>query len=44
MGLYLIHIRPTPLGCVDWLLETNFKIMNKEIALPPYHYGIIANK
>ncbi len=39
-----LDIRPTSLQCVDWLLEANFKITNKEISLPPYHYGIIANK
>lgn len=39
-----LDIRPTSLQCVDWLLKANFKIINKEIALPPYHYGIIANK
>jgi len=39
-----LNIRPTPLQCVDWLLESNFKIINKEISLPPYHYGIIGLK
>jgi|ERR1035437_10547965 ubiquinone/menaquinone biosynthesis C-methylase UbiE len=39
-----LNIRPTPLQCVDWLLKANFKIINKEIALPPYHYGILVNK
>jgi ubiquinone/menaquinone biosynthesis C-methylase UbiE len=39
-----MNIRPTSLQCVDWLLEAKFKITNKEISLPPYHYGIIANK
>lgn len=39
-----LDIRPTPLQCVDWLLETNFKIINKEISLPPYHYGIVGSK
>ncbi|MDP2039110.1 MAG: class I SAM-dependent methyltransferase [Ignavibacteria bacterium] len=39
-----LDIRPTSLQCADWLLHANFKIINKEIALPPYHYGIIANK
>jgi len=37
-------IRPTSLQCVDWLMKSNFKIINKEIALPPFHYGIIATK
>lgn len=39
-----LDIRPTSLQCVDWLLKTKFKLTNKEISLPPYHYGIIANK
>jgi ubiquinone/menaquinone biosynthesis C-methylase UbiE len=39
-----LDIRPTSLQCADWLLETDFKIVNKEISLPPYHYGIIAKK
>ena len=39
-----LDFRPTPLKCIDWLLETNFKIINKEISLPPYHYGIISIK
>jgi len=39
-----LDIRPTSLQCVDWLLESNIKIINKEISLPPYHYGIIGMK
>ncbi|MCL6097024.1 MAG: class I SAM-dependent methyltransferase [Bacteroidetes bacterium] len=39
-----LDIRPTSLQCVDWLMDANFKITNKEISLPPYHYGIIAHK
>lgn len=39
-----LDIRPTPLQCATWLMETNFSITNKEISLPPYHYGIIATK
>ena len=39
-----LEIRPTLLQCVDWLLKSNFKIINKEISLPPYHYGIIGMK
>jgi SAM-dependent methyltransferase len=39
-----LDIRPTSLQCVDWLMTSNFKIINKEIALPPYHYGIVAQK
>lgn len=39
-----LDIRPTSLQCVAWLMKSNFKIINKEISLPPYHYGIITNK
>ena len=39
-----LDIRPTSLQCVEWLLEANLTIINKEISLPPYHYGIIAVK
>ncbi len=39
-----LDIRPTPLQCVDWILQARFEIMNKEISLPPYHYGIIGTK
>lgn len=39
-----LDIRPTPLQCVEWLINTNFKIINKAISLPPYHYGILATK
>ncbi|MEW5842767.1 MAG: class I SAM-dependent methyltransferase [Bacteroidota bacterium] len=39
-----LDIRPTSLQCTDWLLEAKFGIINKEISLPPYHYGIIGTK
>ncbi len=39
-----LDIRPTPLQCSALLKEANFSITNKEISLPPYHYGIIATK
>lgn len=39
-----LDIRPTPLQCVNWLLKANFKILKKEIDLPPYHYGILGIK
>jgi len=39
-----LEIRPTPLQCAAWLEETNFTITNKEISLPPFHYGILAIK
>ena len=39
-----IDIRPTPLQCINWFHEVNFKILKKEISLPPYHYGILGIK
>ncbi len=39
-----LDIRPTSLQCVDWLLKADFKIINEEIALPQYHYGIVGIK
>ncbi len=39
-----LNIRPTPLQSAEWLIEANFKIVNKEISLPPYHYGLIGLK
>lgn len=39
-----LDIRPTPLQCAAWLVESNFSIINKEISLPPFHFGIIAVK
>lgn len=39
-----MEIRPTPLQCVNWMEETNFTIIDKEISLPPYHYGLVGIK
>ena len=39
-----MDIRPTPVQCVNWLIEAKFKIIRNEISLPPYHYGILAEK
>lgn len=39
-----LDIRPTPVQCVYWLVEAKFKIIKDEISLPPYHYGILAEK
>jgi ubiquinone/menaquinone biosynthesis C-methylase UbiE len=39
-----MDIRPTPVQCVNWLIEAKFKIIQDEISLPPYHYGILAEK
>jgi len=39
-----MNIRPTPEQCSNWIESAKFKIVNKEIPLPPYHYGILAIK
>ena len=39
-----MDIRPTPVQCVNWLKEAKFKIIKDKISLPPYHYGILAEK
>ena len=37
-------IRPTPAQCAGWIKEAGFTIIEEEILLPPYHYGITAIK
>lgn len=37
-------IRPRPTDCLQWIKKAGFKIENKHIDLPPYHYGIVARK
>lgn len=39
-----LDIRPTPLQCSDWIKKSKYKIINAEIDLPPYHFGILASK
>ncbi len=39
-----LDIRPNPAMCIKWLLEARFNIVKNEISLPPYHYGILAEK
>jgi len=39
-----LNIRPTPQQCSGWIESAKFKIINREISLPPYHYGILAIK
>jgi len=39
-----LDIRPTSQQCSDWIKAAKFKIINEEISLPPYHYGILAIK
>jgi SAM-dependent methyltransferase len=39
-----MDIRPRPSQCRDWLKEAGFTISILEVDLPPYHYGILAEK
>jgi ubiquinone/menaquinone biosynthesis C-methylase UbiE len=39
-----LDIRPTPRQCISWLSETAFRTNGRIIELPPYHYGLIAEK
>jgi ubiquinone/menaquinone biosynthesis C-methylase UbiE len=38
-----LDIRPTPEQCKQWAVESGF-VINKELILEPYHFGIIINK
>ena len=37
-------IRPKPEQCARWAEEASFLIVERLVNLPPYHYGIIADK
>ena len=39
-----LSIRPKPSQCREWAREAGFKIVKPNIALKPYHFGIIAVK
>ncbi|MBA4383325.1 MAG: class I SAM-dependent methyltransferase [Anaerolinea sp.] len=39
-----MNIRPKPEDCQKWLLESGFRVENKIIDLPPYHYGLVGIK
>lgn len=39
-----LDIRPKPEQCVEWLKEAGFTLRSNIISLPPYHYGIVAQK
>lgn len=39
-----LSIRPRPEQCVDWAEQAGFIVDRSPIALPPYHYGIVARK
>lgn len=36
-----LAIRPTPVQCTEWLLQTGFGITREAMILPPYHFGIV---
>jgi SAM-dependent methyltransferase len=39
-----LAIRPSPEQCREWLTRAGFTLVIPEVALPPYHYGIVASK
>ncbi len=39
-----MNIRPRPEQCARWAKEVGFTIAKRHIDLPPYHYGIVAQK
>jgi SAM-dependent methyltransferase len=39
-----LAIRPRPEQCRDWLGQSGFELVIPEVSLPPYHYGIVAQK
>lgn len=38
-----MEIRPTPELIIDWAVKTGFQL-EKQVELPPYHYGLIFSK
>jgi SAM-dependent methyltransferase len=39
-----MNIRPRPEQCAQWAESAGFIIVKRHISLPPYHYGIVAQK
>lgn len=39
-----MDIRPRPEDCAQWARGVGFTILSSHVDLPPYHYGIIAEK
>lgn len=35
-----LKIRPKPEQCQTWAIEAGFKIIDENVSLPPYHYGM----
>jgi ubiquinone/menaquinone biosynthesis C-methylase UbiE len=39
-----LSIRPRPEDCRRWLKEAGFELLIRHVFLPPYHYGIVAQR
>jgi len=39
-----MEMRPTPDQCATWARATGFRIVQPHIDLPPYHFGLLAQK
>jgi SAM-dependent methyltransferase len=39
-----LSIRPRPQECRAWMESAGFELLIPEVALPPYHYGIVGRK
>jgi SAM-dependent methyltransferase len=39
-----LSIRPRPEECRRWIQNAGFELLLPEVALPPYHYGIVGQK
>ncbi len=39
-----LSIRPRPEQCRQWIHDAGFELLIPEVALPPYHYGIVGRK
>ncbi len=39
-----MSMRPKPEAICRWMEETGFAILNPQLDLPPYHYGVLARK
>jgi ubiquinone/menaquinone biosynthesis C-methylase UbiE len=39
-----LSIRPRPEHCIEWASQAGLTVQTDVVPLPPYHYGVIANK
>jgi SAM-dependent methyltransferase len=39
-----LDIRPKPEQCQEWAEQAGFMTVEKDIALPPYHYGLVLQR